>query len=59
MKKINCWLKLKGYDLLQRNVCSCRNGGENYIEDVQTNALTRFFMLSVNHRFNYFGGKKK
>lgn len=43
-------VKLQGFDLLGQNVSVSRNIGENYIEDVQSNVLTRFFMLS----FTYF-----
>lgn len=43
-------IKLQGFDLLKQNVNIVRNIGETYIEDVQTNALQRFFILS----FSYF-----
>jgi hypothetical protein len=53
-KKKNFWLKLKVYDLLKQNINIYRYSGENFIEDIQTNILTRFFLLSFNARFNKF-----
>lgn len=41
-------LKLQVFDLLDRNVSINRNVGENYIEDIQTRVLQRFFMLSFS-----------
>lgn len=41
-------LRLQAFDLLDRNVSISRNVGENYIEDVNTQVLRRFFMLSFS-----------
>lgn len=57
-KKKSVWLKFKVYDLLQQNVNVYRFSGENFIEDVQTDILTRFFLLSLNVRFNKFAKGK-
>lgn len=43
-------LKLQGCDLFNRNQGYTRNFGANYLEDVQTEVLQRFFMFS----FTYF-----
>jgi hypothetical protein len=48
-------VKLQGFDLLRQNINIARNIGETYIEDVQTNALQRFFMIS----FSYFLQKEE
>lgn len=52
------WLKIKVYDLLKQNVNVFRYNTETYIEDMQTNILTRYFLVSVNMKLNKFGGKK-
>jgi hypothetical protein len=58
-KKKTWWLKLKVYDLLQQNVNVYRYSGENFIEDVQTNGLGRFYLLSLNYKLNKFAGNKR
>jgi hypothetical protein len=57
--KRKVWMKLKGYDLLKQNVSIWRYAGDNYIEDTQSNVLTRYFLLSLNFRLNKFGGSTK
>lgn len=42
-------IKLQGFDLFNRNLSITRNIGENYIEDVQSTVLKRFFMLSFSY----------
>ena len=56
--KRNVWISLRGYDILKQNVSISRFVGENYIEDYQSNALTRFFLLAVNYKLNRFGAKQ-
>lgn len=48
-------LAVKVYDLLnQRNNIS-RNITANYIDDIEYNSLTRYFMVTLSYRFNTFG----
>jgi hypothetical protein len=42
-------IKLQAFDLLNRNLSISRNVGDNYIEDVQSTVLQRFFMLSFSY----------
>ncbi len=58
-QKRKVWMKLKGYDLLKQNVSIWRYSGDNYIEDTQSNVLTRYFLLSLNFRLSKFGGSNK
>jgi hypothetical protein len=51
------WLKFKVYDLLKQNLNVFRYSGENYIEDIQSNVLTRFFLLSINFKLAKFKAK--
>ncbi|MBP5315706.1 MAG: TonB-dependent receptor [Muribaculaceae bacterium] len=46
---------LKVYDLLQQNKNIQRNVTANYIDDVEYNSLTRYFMITLSYRFNTFG----
>ena len=57
-KKKSWWLKLKVYDLLKQNVNVYRWSGETFLEDTQTNIITRFFLLSVNAKLNRFGNTR-
>ncbi len=47
-------IKLQVFDLLNKSIRINRNIGVNYIENMQTNILQRFFIL----RFSYFLGRK-
>jgi hypothetical protein len=47
-------IKIQGFDILNKNNNINRNIGQNYIEDQQTTALNRFFMIQLS----YFLGKK-
>ncbi|MFZ4399041.1 MAG: outer membrane beta-barrel protein [Bacteroidales bacterium] len=51
-------LKLQVYDILEDNKSVYRTTSENYIEDGQVNALSRFFMLSFSYSFSKFNGKE-
>lgn len=48
-------ISLKVYDLLQQKENIRRNVTANYIDDINYNSLTRYFMLSFNYKFNTFG----
>ena len=51
-------LKLSVYDLLNQNVSLNRFVGENYISDVQSTTLTRYFMLSFIYNLRTFSSGK-
>lgn len=44
-------------DILQRKLSIRRNVAANYIEDIRSNAMTGYFMVSFSYRFNNIGGK--
>ena len=48
-------LTLRAYDLLHQRKSISRNVSANYIEDVDMNTVTRYFMLSFAYRFQIFG----
>lgn len=48
-------LKLTAFDLLKQNVGVSRNTNQNYIEDVRTTTLQRFFLLSFTYSLNKSG----
>lgn len=50
-------IKLQVYDLLNQNKNVIRNIADNYIEDVKTNVLTRYFLLSFAYHLNKFAGQ--
>lgn len=51
-------LKLSVFDLLNQNVSVYRSTGENYIMDVQSSTLTRYFMLTFTYNLRNFSGGK-
>jgi hypothetical protein len=51
-------LKLSVFDLLKQNRSITRNVTESYIEDVQNQVLTRYFMLTFSYKLKNFGTAK-
>ena len=46
---------LSVYDLLKQNTSIWRNISDAYVEDVQTNVLQRYLMLTFTYNIRYFG----
>ena len=47
-------ISLMVYDLLGQNANVNRNITETFIEDIQTNVLQRYFMLSISYNLRRF-----
>ena len=52
-------IKLSIYDLLKQNKNYTRTTTDNYVEDVHSNTLGQFVMVSFMYRFNSFGGSQQ
>ncbi len=50
-------LRLTVFDLLKQNQSISRTTTETYIEDVQTQVLRQYFMLTFSYRLRNFGGR--
>lgn len=48
-------LKLSVFDLLKQNQSITRNVTESYVEDVQNEVLTQYFLLSFTYKLRNFG----
>jgi hypothetical protein len=55
LKKNRGELKLTVFDLLKQNQSISRNVEETYIEDVQTQVLQQYFMLTFTYNLRNFG----
>ncbi len=52
-------LTLGVYDLLDQNKSVIRNVTSNYVEDVRSNVLNRFFMLTFTYNIRNFGASQQ
>ena len=51
-------IKFTVYDILKQNDGINRIIGENYFEDVRSNVVPRFFMVTATYNLNRFGANK-
>ena len=51
-------LRLSVYDIMKQNNSVARNTTETYYEDIQTNVLQRYFMVSFTYTIRYFKDSK-
>ncbi|MBL7700036.1 MAG: outer membrane beta-barrel protein [Chitinophagaceae bacterium] len=58
LKNNNGELRLTVFDLLKQNRSIARNVEEIYVEDVQTQVLKQYFMLTFSYRLRNFGSRK-
>jgi hypothetical protein len=58
-KKQNGELKFSIYDLLNQNVSITRNITNNFVQDVQTNVLQRYFSITFTYNLRKFGGQQQ
>lgn len=54
LKKKQAELKFSVFDLLNQNVSITRTANENYIQDVQTKVLTRYFLITFTYNLKNF-----
>jgi hypothetical protein len=58
LKNNNGELRLTVFDLLKQNQSIRRNVEEIYVEDVQTQVLRQYFMLTFSYKLRNFGSRK-
>lgn len=59
LKEKQADLRLSVYDILKQNNSIARNTTETYYEDVQTNILQRYFILTFTYNLKFFKEAKK
>lgn len=59
LKEKQADLRLSVFDILKQNNSIARNTTETYYEDVQTNILQRYFMLTFTYNLKFFKETKK
>lgn len=52
-------IRIQGFDLLRQYLAVSRDVSDNYIEDVRSNVLQQYFMISFTYFLNKFGGNNK
>ncbi len=52
-------LTLRGYDLLDKNNIVQRLSEQNYLREVRSNSIGRYFLLSFTYRLSQFGNESK
>jgi hypothetical protein len=57
-KKQQAELRFSVHDLLNQNKAISRNTEQNYVEDVRTQVLQRYFLLSFTYQLRNFKGGK-
>lgn len=57
LKKKQLELRVSVFDILNNNNSITRNVTESYIEDVKSNVLNRYYMLTVTYNLRNFGTK--
>jgi len=50
-------IRVQMFDILNQNVGISRNANQNYIEDVQTKILNRYFLVGFTYNISRFAGK--
>lgn len=58
-KKKEGEIRLSVFDLLNQNKSITRNVEQNYIEDVRSDVLKRYFMLTFTYNLRKFGGQQQ
>jgi hypothetical protein len=55
--KDNATFKFKVYDLLDQNIGTRRQTGDDFVQDTDQLILERYFMFSLTYKISKFGGK--